>query len=354
MDKPQILVHAEKSLNYTCYDSKWIPSSARFVVLGVAPRGTGIIEIYALKDGKLEIVKTTEKKAGFKCGSFGAALRNRLLATGDFDGRLSLWDLERISTPVYTVAAHEQLINAIDGCGALGGFGPPEIATGGRDGCVHVWDQRQDSGPVISIKPPDDLEKKPECWAVSFGNSYDDDERCLCAGYDNGDIKLLDMRMRALRWEANVRNGICSIEFDRKDIEMNKMVATSLESKFYLFDMRTFHPQKGYSNLAQAASQGTLWKVSHFPQNRDLFATTGGTGAIDIFKYAYPSERSRIDLEDGKAVGVMGEIKHIQNQIISTQPIHTIDWHPGWFGLGTCTAFDQCVRVVVVTKLNTL
>jgi hypothetical protein len=35
------------------------------------------------------------------------------------------------------------------------------------------------------------------------------------------------MRTRSLRWEANLRNGICSVEFDRKDIEMNKLVSSS-------------------------------------------------------------------------------------------------------------------------------
>lgn len=59
------------------------------------------------------------------------------------------------------------------------------------------------------------------------------------------------MRTRSIRWEANLRNGICSLQFDRPYCEMNKLVATTLESKFFLFDMMTYHPQKGYANLAQ-------------------------------------------------------------------------------------------------------
>ncbi len=42
---------------------------------------------------------------------------------------------------------------------------------------------------------------------------------------------------------------ICSIQFDRKDIEMNKMVVTTLDGKFYVYDLRTFHPQKGFTHL---------------------------------------------------------------------------------------------------------
>ena len=42
---------------------------------------------------------------------------------------------------------------------------------------------------------------------------------------------------------------MCGLEFDRKDIEMNKLVATCLESKFHVFDMRTEHPKKGYASV---------------------------------------------------------------------------------------------------------
>lgn len=75
-----------------------------------------------------------------------------------------------------------------------------------------------------------------------LGNSYCDEERCIVAGYDNGDIKLFDLRANSIRYETNVANGVTCVEFDRKDIEMNKMVVTTLESKFRLFDMRTQHP----------------------------------------------------------------------------------------------------------------
>ena len=77
---------------------------------------------------------------------------------------------------------------------------------------------------------------------------------------------MYDLRTNLVRWETNVRNGVCSIEFDRKDIEMNKMVRrrrrarcccpchlratsrlrgqvlTTLESQFRVFDLRTCAP----------------------------------------------------------------------------------------------------------------
>lgn len=84
---------------------------------------------------------------------------------------------------------------------------------------------------------------------MSFGNSFNDDERCLLAGYDNGDVKLFDLKMNKIRWETNVRNGVCGVEFDRKDIQMNKIVATCLESQFHVFDARTEHRTKGLTSV---------------------------------------------------------------------------------------------------------
>ena len=39
-------------------------------------------------------------------------------------------------------------------------------------------------------------------------------------------MKVLDLVAGKMRWETNVSNGVCGVEFDRKDIEMNKLVVT--------------------------------------------------------------------------------------------------------------------------------
>ena len=77
------------------------------------------------------------------------------MATGDFDGQLAIWDLERLDQgPIYSIKAHEQIINSIDGVGGLGiGQGAPEIVTGSRDGHVKVWDVRQKERPVACMQP---------------------------------------------------------------------------------------------------------------------------------------------------------------------------------------------------------
>ena len=45
---PNILEHVQKPVNITTYDTKWIPTSARFVVLGSYARATGCLQIYSL------------------------------------------------------------------------------------------------------------------------------------------------------------------------------------------------------------------------------------------------------------------------------------------------------------------
>lgn len=44
---------------------------------------------------------------------------------------------------------------------------------------------------------------------------------------------------------------VCCVEFDRKDIKMNKLVATCLESKFHVYDLQTQHPEKGFAKFTE-------------------------------------------------------------------------------------------------------
>jgi len=74
-------------------------------------------------------------------------------------------------------------------------------------GRVHIWDTRQADLPVASMEPAEG-ETKRDCWAVCFGNAFNSNERVVCAGYDNGDVKLFDLRTMSIRWETNIKNGV--------------------------------------------------------------------------------------------------------------------------------------------------
>ena len=68
----------------------------------------------------------------------------------------------------------------------------------------------------------------------------------------------------------------------------------------------------------------------------------------------YPSQRSVKDTEGGESQGVPGTLSLLQNITLSTQPIAGFDWNSDKQGLAVATAFDQTLRVLIVTKLNTL
>ena len=352
---PNILEHVQKPVNITTYDTKWIPTSARFVVLGSYARATGCLQIYSLdmENNGVKLDKEVEKKAAFKCGTFGASsLRERHLATGNFEGYLQLWDLERPEKPLVDVKAHTSIVNAIDGAGGQrSGYGPPELVTAGRDGCVRVWDVRQKDAPVAVFEPGEGV-KARDCWSVAFGNSFNDEERCVLAGYDNGDVKMFDLRTGTVRAEHNVKNGVCGVEFDRREIAMNKFVVTCLESAFTTFDARTQHPQKGFSSVTEKVPvSATVWGAKHLPQNREVSMVLGGDGTLMLYKYQYPDQRVVKD-KDGVKMGVAGTMNLLNSKNVSTQPISSWDWSPDKEGLAVCGSFDQTVRVVIVTRLN--
>ena len=61
MEKPQIIAHVQKSLNYTLFDTKWIPCSAKFVVLGNHARGTGAMQVYEISHGDVKLIQEVTK-----------------------------------------------------------------------------------------------------------------------------------------------------------------------------------------------------------------------------------------------------------------------------------------------------
>ena len=63
----QIQTQISKSLNYTPFDIRWLPYSTKVVVVGQTPSSKGIIQIYHLIKGKLDLESEYIKENGFKC-----------------------------------------------------------------------------------------------------------------------------------------------------------------------------------------------------------------------------------------------------------------------------------------------
>ena len=138
-----MIEHVAQSVPLTPFDVKWIPSSARFVMLGQTPSAKGAFHIYQLEEGKLNLLSQWQKDYGIKSGTFKSSpVSVRDLATIDYKGKLHIYDIEK-GVAKYEVQAHSAMGNVIDGIGGKGAeFGAPELITGGSDGCVRVWDPR--------------------------------------------------------------------------------------------------------------------------------------------------------------------------------------------------------------------
>lgn len=173
--------------------------------------------------------------------------------------------------------------------------GPPLIATAGQDGGVRVWDARQPAAPAAAFLPAPGA-AAPDAWCVAVGNAHAEGQACVLAGYAGGELRLLDLAAGRVRWETNVGAGVCGVQvrrylvhllpagcrccrlaalhlssrlgakprasppprlasralfispqFDRRNIAMNKFVATCLESRLCLYDARTQHPSEGFA-----------------------------------------------------------------------------------------------------------
>ena len=69
------------------------------------------------------------------------------------------------------------------------------------------------------------------------GNACNSHDRCVAAGFDNGDIKLFDLRSMSLRWETNVRNGVCG-HFSYSSIDLLIMHQVMLDAQLnFISDM---------------------------------------------------------------------------------------------------------------------
>ena len=70
-----------------------------------------------------------------------------------------------------------------------------------------VWDPRRKDDPVATIKSAD-KSKNRDCWSVTFGNNFNGSERMVAAGYDNGDLKVFDLRTMKEYYHVNLKNGV--------------------------------------------------------------------------------------------------------------------------------------------------
>ncbi|KAF8930520.1 hypothetical protein BGZ47_000504 [Haplosporangium gracile] len=346
--KAKVTQVASKPIPFTAFQALWVPGTTRICALGSNDSGFGIIQLYNLTSNpsspsslkkpttatstsaptkqqrpRLVLQSETEKKIQFKSGTFRASPRSSTLPhllTGDFEGHVGLWDLSRAEVPVWIFRAHEDVVNCMDGVGSR--TGRPEFVTGGRDGAVKLWDMRQDhkatgatgSGAGVALGKPlstmASLKKQVDghdVWCVNMGvGQGNDDEILVVAGYDNGDLRVMDLRMGQAVFETNLQHGICSVELSPRRQGTNSrsfssLVATTLEGSMHVFDLADGQLSQFKATSASAESNttammeevvavqsgddSTLWQVRHVPQRPDIFAVTDGGGYLHLYEH---------------------------------------------------------------------
>ena len=123
-------------------------------------------QIYSLdtENEGVKLNKELEKKAAFKCGTFGASsFRERHLATGNFEGYLQLWDLQRPEKPLMDVKARTRSSTPSTAPGVRGAATAPNSSPAAATG-ARVWDVRQKDAPVAIFEPAEGV-KARDCGA---------------------------------------------------------------------------------------------------------------------------------------------------------------------------------------------
>jgi len=319
-----VVVAGEHSVPFHPYDVEWVPESCRFAAVGMYARGSGAIQVFEIEEDGLKSVTQVEKKAAFKCLSFGLSRAPvRLLATGDFDGNVCVWNLDQPHHPSFSTKGHQTLVNAVDACGGTSrGGGAPELVSAGRDGLVRLWDIRQKE-PVATIGSP---ENGRDCWAVAIGNTANTEDRLVCAGYDNGDVALVDLRSSSVMWQTNVGAGVCRVSFDTPDKAPSRVVATTVDGKAHVFSLT--NPSAPHSIPVH---DDTVWCVRHVPQDQSLFGTAAGDGSVSVWRH--------------------GESR-IATTSVSERPVLSMDWCPDRMGLCVVCTLDQSIRLLQFTNLG--
>jgi len=356
-NKTNIYTITEKSSDLTLFDCRWVPCSTRFVVAGTHTKGHGILNVYTISETeKLEQSATIERKRHpFKCITFGATqLSERNPATGDFDGNINVWDIEN-KIPVWSAKGHSSIINSIDGAigDELSNTEEHLVVTGSRDGSVKIWDVREKERAICSMQP---LDGNPthDCWTVAFGNSSSSTDRVVAAGFDNGDIKIFDLRAMSIQWETHVSTGVCSLAFDSPRSEIKKLSATCLMGYTHIWDLKSTENVSSVPEVSEKIDKcnQTIWGGRYLHQNKNLFVTFDGSGSVKLLKYNCADNKKNSN--ETKYPNIPGCIEKLQESQLSEQPISAFDWSPDKLGLAVSTSFDQKIRVLAFTNLEKL
>lgn len=139
--------------------------------------------------------KETEPQSTTRSSNNNSVFSPLLVTGGRADGRLCVFDLRCLSSPVYTAQAHSAAVNSVLPLGMGGGaLGAPVVSTVGADGCCKAWDLRATCGHG-NEGASKNLLGSIHAGRGGFlcGAVVDDRQGLVCTGSADGAVYLLDL-----------------------------------------------------------------------------------------------------------------------------------------------------------------
>ncbi|MEM6752696.1 MAG: NB-ARC domain-containing protein, partial [Cyanobacteria bacterium P01_C01_bin.38] len=275
----------------------------------------------------------------------------KILATGDINGQISLWQVAD-GKHLLTFKAHQTWIWTV-------AFSPCEqiLASGSHDGTVKLWD-------IETGNNPNTFENLGGVWSVSFSP----DGKILAIGSSDNSIYLWDINEgRCLKILYGHTDDINSLDFNS---DGSILVSGSMDSDIRLWDINKyeciniFNGHVGtvtsvcFSPDSKTIASGgqdccvKLWDAStgdcvktfnghkdavfsiSFSSNGRKLATSGVNGSVRLW-----------DVEDGCIKELRGHTSHVSSVVFSSDDrtiiSSSMDWSLRWWDVSK----GECIRV---------
>ena len=157
----------------------------------------------------------------------------------------------------------------------------------------------------------------------------------VAAGFDNGDIKVFDVRNSKIAWETSLSRGVSKLcviprNCDKDDKSENILMAGTVQGKMYTWNML----KPADTPLQQQLDKGTVWEATSLSQNKNLVVTVLGTGAMVL-----------VNLEEDK-------INKLLSHQVSEPPLTGLSASQDKPGLIATSSFDKTIRLFYYTGLK--
>ena len=188
---------------------------------------------------------------------------------------------------------------------------------------MKLWDQRALDSPVIRMFP-ETGETRRDCWTVAHSGL---ESRLVAAGFDNGDIKLFDVRAMKLVWETTVSRAVTNLTFTTSQATDWLVAGTNL-GKVFKWDAaapaNTIHCQ---------LDKSTVWDTQSIGDG-SVVVSCLGSGGLSVCRSTSDS------------------IKQVCTHQVSEPPLNALSASRDKPGLIATASFDKFLRLFLYTGLK--